>query len=181
LVAGEERSISDLQQQFRECLVEDISMASAKDLLALYLATADSDPVEAKANADELSRRTSNSLRSLIIGIQSRELKLLEFVRLLGEYLTHEEPRIRTNGTAETFLRLMVALGCLSGVIASFPPKTMSIQEVDVMTTFYCDRMEDEVSIKDNITGLSALQGMTGFGEEEVTKVCDAYDCKGLQ
>ena len=73
----------------------------------------------------------------------------------------------------------MVALGCLSGVIATFPPKTMSIQEVDVMTTFFCDRMEDEVSIKDNIIGLSALQTMTGFGEEEVTKICDAYEPSG--
>lgn len=52
----------------------------------------------------------------------------------------------------------------------------MTIQEVDVMTTFYCDRMEDEISIKDNIIGLSALQTMTGFGEEEAIKVCDAYE-----
>jgi len=51
----------------------------------------------------------------------------------------------------------------------------MNIQEVDVMTTFYCDRMEDEVSMKENISGLKALQGMPGFGEEEVTKVCNAY------
>lgn len=55
----------------------------------------------------------------------------------------------------------------------------MTMQEVDVMTTFYCDRMEDEISIKDNIIGLSALQSMTGFGEEEVTKVCDAYGFAG--
>ena len=51
----------------------------------------------------------------------------------------------------------------------------MNIQEVDVMTTFYCDRMEDEVSTKENIAGLTALQAMPGFGEEEVTKVCNAY------
>lgn len=74
----------------------------------------------------------------------------------------------------------MVALGCLSGVIASFPPKTMTIQEVDVMTTFYCDRMEDEVSTKETVIGLSALQAMTGFAEEEVTKVCDALDLPEL-
>lgn len=50
----------------------------------------------------------------------------------------------------------------------------MSIQEVGVLTTFYCDRLEDEVSTKENIIGLSTLQGMTGFAEEEVTKVCNA-------
>jgi len=51
----------------------------------------------------------------------------------------------------------------------------MNIQEVDVMTTFYCDRMEDEVSTKENIAGLTALQTLPGFGDEEVTKVCNAY------
>jgi Dos2-interacting transcription regulator of RNA-Pol-II len=70
----------------------------------------------------------------------------------------------------------MVALGCLSGVMASLPPKSLNIQEVDVMTTFYCDRLEDEVSTKENVMGLTALQDMSGFGEEEVTKVCNAYD-----
>jgi len=50
----------------------------------------------------------------------------------------------------------------------------MNVQEVDVLTSFYCDRMEDEVSLKENIAGLTALQGMTGFGQEEVTKVCNA-------
>jgi Dos2-interacting transcription regulator of RNA-Pol-II len=69
----------------------------------------------------------------------------------------------------------MIALGCLSGVIASFSPRTLNIQEVDVMTAFYCDRLEDEVSTKENIAGLSALQDMPGFGAEEVTKVCEAY------
>jgi Dos2-interacting transcription regulator of RNA-Pol-II len=72
------------------------------------------------------------------------------------------------------YFHLTPALGCLSGVIASFPPKTLNIQEVDVMTTFYCDRLEDQISTKENIAGLSALQDMSGFGEEEVTKVCSA-------
>lgn len=43
------------------------------------------------------------------------------------------------------------------------------------MTTFYCDRLEDEISTKENIAGLSTLQQLPGFGEEEVTKVCNAY------
>ena len=43
------------------------------------------------------------------------------------------------------------------------------------MTTFYCDRLEDEISTKENIAGLLVLQQMPGFGEEEVTKVCNAY------
>jgi hypothetical protein len=52
----------------------------------------------------------------------------------------------------------------------------MNMQEVDVMTAFYCDRMEDEISTKENIAGLTALQAMSGFGEEEVAKVCEGWD-----
>ena len=63
------------------------------------MASADSNPEEANANINELARRT-NRLFSLLLmkGIQSRELKLLDFVRVLGEYLTHEESNHRKNG-----------------------------------------------------------------------------------
>ena len=67
------------------------------------------------------------------------------------------------------------AMGCLSGVLASLPPKTMNMQEVDVLTTFYCDRMEDEIATTEIIDGISTLQRMSGFSDEEVAKVCDAY------
>jgi DNA repair/transcription protein MET18/MMS19 len=110
----------------------------------------------------------------LTTGIQSKELKLLEVVRILGEYLIHEDPKIRKNGRPIRG-KADIALGCLSGVIMSFPSRTMNIQEVDVMTTFYCDRLEDEISTKENIEGLSALQKMPGFGEDEVTQVCSGY------
>jgi len=156
-------------------------MASAENIVALYMAAADSDPKEGKANIDELSRRIiPHSLcRRLIEGIQNRELKLLEFVRILGEHLTNEEDsNHRRHGKTEKqdmqADSINLALGCLSEVISSFPPRTMNIQEVDVMTTFYCDRMEDQNSTKENIAGLAALQAMSGFSEAEVTKVCNA-------
>jgi len=60
-------------------------------------------------------------------------------------------------------------------VLDSLPAKTLNRQEVGVMTTFYCDRMEDEVSTKENLEGLTTLQGMPGFSDEEVANVCDAY------
>ena len=51
----------------------------------------------------------------------------------------------------------------------------MNSQEVDVMTTFYCDRLEDEASTKENIMGLSAMHDMPGFGENEAIKLCNGY------
>lgn len=100
---------------------------------------------------------------------------MLEFARILGEYLTHEEPKTRKAGNLNVGLANCAAMGCLSGVIASLPPKTMNMQEVDVLTTFYCDRMEDEIATTEIIDGISILQRMSGFGDEEVAKVCDAY------
>jgi hypothetical protein len=73
-------------------------MASAESIVAMYMASADSDLEEANANITELSRRTTPLSSLLIKGIQSRKLKLLDFVQILGEYLTHEESSNRKNG-----------------------------------------------------------------------------------
>ena len=75
-------------------------MTSAKAIVCLYMTAADSDPKEAKENLNELSRSTisSYSQSALIEGIQVRELKLLDFVKLLGEYLTEEESQTRKHG-----------------------------------------------------------------------------------
>jgi Dos2-interacting transcription regulator of RNA-Pol-II len=152
-------------------------MASSENIVALYMASAEKEPEEEAANLTELSQRSPlNRDSPNDAGIQARRLKLLEFVRILGQYLTDDEPNTRKHGKSWFGSALMVALGCLSGVIASLPPKSLNLQEVDVMTTFFCDRLEDEVSTKENVMGLTALQDMSGFGEEEVTKVCNAYD-----
>jgi len=74
-------------------------MASAENVVALYMVAADSDPKEEKANIDELSRRTIPILRRrLTQGIQARQLKLLDFVRILGEHLTNEDSNHRKHG-----------------------------------------------------------------------------------
>jgi len=65
------------------------------------MAMADHDDNEAKAYVDELSRRIPILITSNEPGIQNKELKLLEFVRILGDYLTHDEPKKRKNGNFE--------------------------------------------------------------------------------
>jgi hypothetical protein len=80
-------------------------MASAENVVALYMAAADSDPEEEKANIDELSRRTVPILRRrLIEGIQTRQLKLLDFVRILGEHLTNEGSNHRKHGIRKDWI-----------------------------------------------------------------------------
>jgi len=76
-------------------------MASAENVVALYMAAADSDPEEAKANVAELSRRIPPQTfpETKRKGIQARQLKLLDFVRILGEYLTNEDSNDRKHGS----------------------------------------------------------------------------------
>ena len=84
---------------------EQRRMASAENVVALYMVAVDSDPEEEKASIDELSRRIIHlHTAKLMEGIQSRELKLLDFVRILGEHLTHEDSTHRKHGNRNNVL-----------------------------------------------------------------------------
>jgi hypothetical protein len=74
-------------------------MASSENIVALYMASAEEEPEEEAANLTELSQRSPPNRDSPNdAGIQARWLKLLEFVRILGQYLTDDEPNTRKHG-----------------------------------------------------------------------------------
>src|SRR5579859_3466840 len=149
-------------------------MASATDIVSLYLASAETNEDEGKANVSELSTR----IFCVYLTNERHPIEATQIARIcknIGRILDCRGSKDTKTWYALRGIELMIALGCLSGVIASLPARTMNIQEVDVMTTFYCDRLEDEVSTTENVQGLLALQDMPGFREEEVTKVCAAY------
>ena len=93
-------------------------MASPETIVSLYMASADSNPHEAEANLTEISRRNSPSLpvASYLIGkgIQAKQLKLLDFVKILGEYLTHEEPQVRKNGNVGLIYLVLEGRGLIA-------------------------------------------------------------------
>jgi DNA repair/transcription protein MET18/MMS19 len=56
-------------------------------------------------------------------------------------------------------------------VLGELGPKSLSRQQVPVMTQFLCDRLEDETGLKEVATGLTSLTKMHFFGNAEATKI----------
>ena len=68
-----------------------------------------------------------------------------------------------------------VAFGCLSGVLGEFEKNLLSRHEIDVLSTFYCERLADETVTKENVQGLSTLVNMSACADEQARKVTLAY------
>lgn len=92
--------------------------------------------------------------------MESKKTTLIEIVQELGEYLNDEDPILR--GKAVSFL---------TSVIKALPPKFLSRQQIVVLTTFFCDRIEDGGAI----AGLDTLQGLDRFTKEMATETAKAY------
>lgn len=69
-------------------------------------------------------------------------------VQSLGEYINDEDPIIRGK-----------AVSYLTAVVKALPPKFLSRQQIQVLTTFFCDRIEDGGAV----AGLEALQSSDRF------------------
>lgn len=92
--------------------------------------------------------------------MESKKTTLIEIVQQLGEYLNDDDPILR--GKAVSFL---------TSVIKALPPKFLSRQQIVVLTTFFCDRIEDGGAI----AGLDTLQGLDRFTKEMATETAKAY------
>ncbi|PWW78340.1 ARM repeat-containing protein [Tuber magnatum] len=121
----------------------------------LYILNVAKDPTE----ASRISRESAKQ-------IQDKELKLLDLVQSLGDYLTDDDKTTRAK-----------AIGYLSSVLGYLDPKTLSRQQVAVIAQFLCDRLEDETGLKETSQGLFALQKSSRFGKEEAILVSSAI-CK---
>jgi len=151
-------------------------MASTRDVVALYMAVASHDPKEAEANVQELANRNLPPKgNTLSPGIQTRQLKLLQVVQSLQDYLVNEDLTKRRLGNTRDENEVDVAFGCLTGVIGTFAWDTLSRHEIDVLSTFYCERLTDEVVTKENVSGLTTLVNMSACGEEQAKKICLAF------
>ncbi|KAK2794638.1 hypothetical protein FQN50_009876 [Emmonsiellopsis sp. PD_5] len=85
--------------------------------------------------------------------LNDKETTLINVVQSLGEYINDENPAIRGK-----------AVSYLTAVIKALPPKFLSRQQIQVLTEFYCDRIEDGGAI----AGLDRLQGLERFTKEMV-------------
>lgn len=77
----------------------------------------------------------------------------------LGEYINDEDSILRGK-----------AVSYLTAVIKALSPKYLSRQQIQVLTTFFCDRIEDGGAV----TGLETLQKLDRFHRELAEEVARA-------
>ncbi|KAJ5222856.1 uncharacterized protein N7469_009096 [Penicillium citrinum] len=116
--------------------------------LQTFMLVVDHDKEEAKRIADAVAQ-----------DVESKKTTLIELVQQLGEYINDEDPILR--GKAVSFL---------TSVIKSLSPKYLSRQQIQVLTTFFCDRIEDGGAI----AGLDTLQRLDRFTKELATETAQA-------
>lgn len=77
----------------------------------------------------------------------------------MGEYINDEDPIIRGK-----------AVSYLTAVIKALSSKFLSRQQIQVLTTFFCERIEDGGAV----AGLQTLQALDRFYEELAEEVARA-------
>ncbi|XP_063979262.1 MMS19 nucleotide excision repair protein homolog [Diachasmimorpha longicaudata] len=83
-------------------------------------------------NHEDLSKVCATISSDIFAG----STKLCEVVEQLGEFLTSTDVSLRENGVRS-----------LSTIIQKLPPDFLTHQEVDLLTSFYCDRLKDHHSV----------------------------------
>ncbi|PTU23935.1 hypothetical protein P175DRAFT_0426907 [Aspergillus ochraceoroseus IBT 24754] len=91
--------------------------------------------------------------------VESKKTTLIEIVQSLGAYINDEDPILRGK-----------AVSYLTAVIRALPPKFLSRQQIQVLTTFFCDRIEDGGAV----TGLDTLQKLDRFSKDMAQEVTTA-------
>lgn len=91
--------------------------------------------------------------------MENKKTTLIEVVQSLGEYINDEDPILRGK-----------AVSYLTAVIIALPPKFLTRQQIQVLTTFFCDRIEDGGAI----VGLETLQKLDRFNKELAEEVARA-------
>lgn len=92
--------------------------------------------------------------------VESKKTTLIEIVQQLGEYINDEDPILR--GKAVSFL---------TSVIKALPPKFLSRQQIQVLTSFFCERIEDGGAV----AGLDTLQKLDRFTKELAAEIVQSY------
>ncbi|KAH8692191.1 putative DNA repair/transcription protein [Talaromyces proteolyticus] len=97
-----------------------------------------------KQEAFEIAAKTAQD-------VENKQITLIDVVQSLGEYVNEEDAILRGK-----------AVSYLAAVVKELSPKFLSRQQIQVLTTFFCDRIEDGGSV----TGLDTLQKLDRFSKE---------------
>ncbi|GLA54433.1 hypothetical protein AnigIFM63604_000575 [Aspergillus niger] len=116
--------------------------------LQTFLLVVDHDKQEAKQIAERIAQ-----------DVETKKTTLIEVVQSLGEYINDEDPILRGK-----------AVSYLTAVIQALPPKFLSRQQIQVLTTFFCERIEDGGAVP----GLETLQKLDRFNKALAEEVAQA-------
>ncbi|KAJ5936245.1 hypothetical protein N7454_005543 [Penicillium verhagenii] len=116
--------------------------------LQTFMLVVDNDKDEAKSIAESVAQ-----------DVENKKTTLIDIVRQLGEYINDEDPILR--GKAISFL---------TAVIKALPPRFLTRQQIQVLTTFFGDRIEDGGAV----AGLDRLQGLERFNKELAVETAQA-------
>jgi DNA repair/transcription protein MET18/MMS19 len=87
----------------------------------------------------------------MVEDVENKQTTLIDVVQSLGEYINDDDAIIRGK-----------AVSYLAAVVKAFSPKFLSRQQILVLTTFFCDRIQDGGAV----TGLDTLQKLDRFTKE---------------
>ncbi|KAL4872293.1 hypothetical protein BDV12DRAFT_153206 [Aspergillus spectabilis] len=116
--------------------------------LQTFMLVVDHDKQEARQIAERIAQ-----------DVESKKTTLVEIVQSLGEYINDDDPILRGK-----------AVSYLTAVIRALPAKFLTRQQVQVLTTFYCERVEDGGAV----AGLETLQKLDRFTKEMAGEVATA-------
>ncbi|KAL4916665.1 RNAPII transcription regulator C-terminal-domain-containing protein [Aspergillus aurantiobrunneus] len=116
--------------------------------LQTFMLVVDHDKQEARQIAERIAQ-----------DVESKKTTLVEIVQSLGEYINDEDPLLRGK-----------AVSYLTAVIKALPSKFLTRQQIQVLTTFYCDRIEDAGAV----AGLETLQKLDRFTKEMAEELAKA-------
>lgn len=84
----------------------------------------------------------------ILAEIVSKETNLIDVVQSLAGYINDEDAGIRSK-----------AVSFLTAVITALPDTYLTRQQINVLTEFFCDRIQDGGAV----SGLDKLQSLTRF------------------
>lgn len=131
--------------------------------LQTFMLTVDRDKQAAIAIAEQTAQGKPNTSMHMKKAnkkdVENKQTTLIDVVQSLGEYINYDDAIIRGK-----------AVSYLAAVVKAFSPKFLTRQQIQVLTTFFCDRIEDGGAV----TGLDTLQKLDRFTKDFAQEVARA-------
>ncbi|KAI9888639.1 MAG: hypothetical protein M1814_006579 [Vezdaea aestivalis] len=118
------------------------------------------DPQRFLLTSDQNQEEANEIAISVATRIQLQDIKLVDVVLSVGEYLTDDDATIRAKSTAY-----------LAAVLAALDPQVLIRQHIEVVGDYFCARIEDSSGLKEATNGLLALERARRFGADDARKV----------